>query len=372
MDERATTYGLEPQACPFVALADDRDRRLDLPDDRHRCYAEPTPQPRALAHQRTYCLAPAFAACPIFLDWAARASAEPIATRRELPSSARLARPSDVPSSRPTDPGARDWAAPPVWTARDEQLSAFPEGPSAGDRDVDIGDLGSDPGAEAVAAAPITPPHRRPEPPAAPSTPPLPPVPADSRTVQIGEAEPPPFLAAREPADRPAAPTRPPAASVPPRFARQARHAPPKRPEDGPEWSRPRRSAAYPTLGTRVGLRGVSPIVLGAVGLAIAALVLFLAPRFLAGGAGGAPTPRPSVVAVATPTPAPTPTPEPTPQTYTVQSGDNLLKIARMFGLTVDQIACANDIRDINRLQVGQVLIVPDDEFECPATSPAP
>jgi hypothetical protein len=31
----------------------------------------------------------------------------------------------------------------------------------------------------------------------------------------------------------------------------------------------------------------------------------------------------------------------------------------------VDQIACANGITDPNVLQVGQVLVIPDDEFSC-------
>ncbi len=66
-----------PRACPFVALELDRDRRSDKPDYRHRCFAEPTPAPRSLAHQEAYCLSPGFAACPVFQDWAVRAAARP-------------------------------------------------------------------------------------------------------------------------------------------------------------------------------------------------------------------------------------------------------------------------------------------------------
>lgn len=65
------------RACPFVALELDRDRRSDKPDYRHRCFAEPTPAPRSIAHQEAYCLSPNFAACPIFQDWAVRAAARP-------------------------------------------------------------------------------------------------------------------------------------------------------------------------------------------------------------------------------------------------------------------------------------------------------
>lgn len=46
-------------------------------------------------------------------------------------------------------------------------------------------------------------------------------------------------------------------------------------------------------------------------------------------------------------------------QTYTVQSGENLFRIALRFGLTVDQLAAANGITDPTRIYVGQVLIIP-------------
>src|SRR5262245_16673523 len=66
-----------PNACPFLALELDRDRRSERPDYRHRCFAEATPAPRSIAHQEAYCLSPNFAACPIFQDWALRAAARP-------------------------------------------------------------------------------------------------------------------------------------------------------------------------------------------------------------------------------------------------------------------------------------------------------
>ena len=80
-------------ACPFVAFEDDRDGRSTAPDHRHRCFAEPRPAPRALAHQEAYCLASAFPVCPTFQDWARReaAAARPGATGRpadEVPLSA--------------------------------------------------------------------------------------------------------------------------------------------------------------------------------------------------------------------------------------------------------------------------------------------
>jgi lysozyme len=46
-------------------------------------------------------------------------------------------------------------------------------------------------------------------------------------------------------------------------------------------------------------------------------------------------------------------------QTYTVQAGDTLGKIAAKFGLTVDALASANGIQNPNLIQVGQVLQIP-------------
>src|SRR6186997_2646000 len=70
--------GLPPDgapACPFVAFEDDRDGRATVPDHRHRCFAEPRPAPRALAHQEAYCLSSAFPVCPTFQEWARREAA---------------------------------------------------------------------------------------------------------------------------------------------------------------------------------------------------------------------------------------------------------------------------------------------------------
>jgi murein DD-endopeptidase MepM/ murein hydrolase activator NlpD len=44
---------------------------------------------------------------------------------------------------------------------------------------------------------------------------------------------------------------------------------------------------------------------------------------------------------------------------HVVQSGDSLSAIARRYGITADQIAQANSIADINRIYVGQRLLIP-------------
>jgi stage VI sporulation protein D len=46
-------------------------------------------------------------------------------------------------------------------------------------------------------------------------------------------------------------------------------------------------------------------------------------------------------------------------QTYTVQSGDTLSKIAKRFGVTVDAIVKANNIANPNLIKAGQVLKIP-------------
>lgn len=44
---------------------------------------------------------------------------------------------------------------------------------------------------------------------------------------------------------------------------------------------------------------------------------------------------------------------------HTVQAGDNLFQIAQRYGVTVQAIAQANNLSDPNRLDIGQVLIIP-------------
>jgi hypothetical protein len=70
MTERSPTGTEREFVCPFVAYDEDRDFRASVPDHRHRCFAESPAASRALAHQAAYCLSPAFAGCPTFIDWA--------------------------------------------------------------------------------------------------------------------------------------------------------------------------------------------------------------------------------------------------------------------------------------------------------------
>lgn len=96
-------------ACPFVAFADDRDRRGDRPDHRHRCFAEPEPAPRALAHQEAYCLSSAFPVCPVFQEWARREAAH----ATHVADDAGMAAAADDPDRTAAPHDAVD--APPLW-----------------------------------------------------------------------------------------------------------------------------------------------------------------------------------------------------------------------------------------------------------------
>lgn len=77
-------------------------------------------------------------------------------------------------------------------------------------------------------------------------------------------------------------------------------------------------------------------------------------------------TPKPPTAAPASPTAAPPqPTAVPTTPattgqgTYTVQPGDTLFSIAQRFGLTVEELAQANNIADPSNIEAGQVLTIP-------------
>lgn len=63
----------------------------------------------------------------------------------------------------------------------------------------------------------------------------------------------------------------------------------------------------------------------------------------------------------ASPSQAATSTEEPDADTkiYVVQPGDTLAEIAELFSVTLEQLASANDIVDLDHIETGQELIVP-------------
>ena len=73
-----------------------------------------------------------------------------------------------------------------------------------------------------------------------------------------------------------------------------------------------------------------------------------------------------------TPAPTATPTLTPTPIIYVVQGGDNLLGIARQYGVTVEALQEANAITDPRLLQIGQELVIPREEGSANQPTPTP
>jgi LysM repeat protein len=412
-------------ACPFVAFEDDRDERADRPDHRHRCYAEAEPAPRALAHQEAYCLSSAFPVCPVFQDWARREAAHArsggppaaaptpassVVDTSEDPAAgagergdAWPERPADSEvEERPRRNPRRDWAAPPPWASGSSAAtgSAGPRLPHddvaaeflASRSDEGRGLAGSAADRLAGGGRPLDDvvprARRRPteEIAATPADPELAGLVGAGGLRPRGRTDDPAIGldASRSTGGRPA--RRPTVSSTRDRGRdrdrerERERAAAEREVHDGPSWERQRRYEAYPSLKTRAGLSGVNvprvAVLFGA--LAVAAVALFFLPALLGVGgpdrpdASGTTPPASAEPSVAT---SPTPVPEPTPQTYTVRSGDNLSRIARQFGVTVDQILDANKdtISNPNRISVGQVIVIPVPVTdEVPGAEPSP
>ncbi len=427
MTERVLPLADGASACPFVAFEDDRDERATVPDHRHRCYAEPRPAPRALAHQEAYCLSSAFPVCPIFQDWARREAArarsdtarnEAAATRTtaeaawssassgpaasvdaigagdaadrtgaaagtgDAASEARATDASHDDRSDRHDRDAdddehddelddgvnrrnppRDWAAPPPWLASRDRRAANPDADAPGF----LGRRTAEPGrglagsaADRLAGGP---------PPAGPEDD----VPwtASGASAAAGRAalggpeprsdtRPDPGRGRRAPADdeieeeelEPRRPVR--------RTRAYEQHL---GGTDGPDWERPRRHDAYPTIKTRVGMPNVPRLAVLALLVVVIAVGLYFLPAVLGLGAGsgtGKGSPAPSSAAQKTARPSPTVPPAPTPSVYTIKKGETLSKIATAHGITIEELLAANPtIKDANKISEGQQIILP-------------
>lgn len=139
---------------------------------------------------------------------------------------------------------------------------------------------------------------------------------------------------------------------------------PPRDAITGPAWERSRRNEAYPTIRTRVGLPQLPRVLVLAVALGIAALGLFFLPALLGVGGGGAnvPTASPSASqSVASSSPEPTTSPAPSAQTYVIAAGDTLSKVAKRFGLTLEELLAANKdtITNPDKIAIGDEIIIP-------------
>lgn len=71
------------------------------------------------------------------------------------------------------------------------------------------------------------------------------------------------------------------------------------------------------------------------------------------------PTPEPPT-AVASPVASPTPAPSSTPAVYTVVAGDTAVAIAEQTGVSLAELQAVNPAVDLNVLQVGQALLLPE------------
>lgn len=392
-------------ACPFVAFEHDRDARADVPDHRHRCYAEIRPAPRAIAHQEAFCLSPGFAACPTFQDWARReaARAKPTsgADRNELAGLARPGhgqnpapqpdegdegdrvdagfatgfdtpdevRPGDLPPARSK---SRDWAAPPAWVAGSDVDAEGAQAPAfladAGGRDT----AGRGAAGASAASAGLAGSRWLTE---ARATGAVEPDLDDlDRSLEADRAA----RQSREPVARhgsqPAGadddePIRPVASAVasPGRRASQVSRRPAAagREPDRPAWERSRRNEAYPTLKTRIGMPAIPRVALALGALLIAAIVMISLPfLFNLGGAPGVETPSTLVAPSGSGLPSSGPSVSGpavvSPHVYTVVLGDTITKIAKRFGVTTAQLLSANpQIKNANSIKPGDKITIP-------------
>jgi len=412
MAEQGTPFET-PRACPFVALELDRDRRSDKPDYRHRCFAEPTPAPRSIAHQEAYCLSPSFAACPVFQDWAVRAAARPA---EGTSSSAAASGPQIVGGTAPESAAADDEGAAGAPTAMpDSALADLPEDASVTPAGADI--------AAAAAATTGTPPGFVSPPTfattdwqseaeesqqlaafdaqtATPSaTPPMPATNQPMASPPAATAAQPAFTDAAAPA--PAVPAflvgrspRPVGSTIPSPAAQPRPTGPVNRDEIVPSWEIDGRYGAEapeePGGGNRFDTILTAIAVLAILAIGVAA-VLFL-PGLLSHGTPSrtpgpsilfpstqpsalasvppsvAPSGAPSIGPTVAPTIAPSVGPVGSPRLYKIKSGDSLAKIANKFHVTVQQILDANpSISDPNHIEVGQLIVIPS-----PAASSSP
>ena len=77
------------------------------------------------------------------------------------------------------------------------------------------------------------------------------------------------------------------------------------------------------------------------------------------GPSDGLPTAQPTEPPRRTPTPSPVVTVEPTPFVHIVERGESLSEIAAIYQVELEDIVALNDIRNPNRIQIGQEILIP-------------
>jgi LysM repeat protein len=115
-----------------------------------------------------------------------------------------------------------------------------------------------------------------------------------------------------------------------------------------------------------------------AIVIAVAAIGLFFLPQLLGIGSpppetGSGPSQPPVSAAPSGPLEA-TPIPAATPQIYIVKAGDNMSKIAALFGVSLDDLIAANRETHPNpdTLQIGDEVIIPTPAPDGFGGSPSP
>jgi LysM repeat protein len=354
--------GTGPSVCPFVALAEDRDRRADSPDEDNRCYAERAPRRRDLVYQSEYCYSADFARCSVFLAWAARSAAEPAdvteAAGRAMAAGARGAShdpAADVaPATEAADGEAHSLPAP----TPEHGLFGLPE--SDAPEEVRTSEQLEWVSATAWAEAPW---DERAE--------------LEAEELDAFEAvddEPEEEL---EDGDEPAeeATTAP---KVPAALPLRRRKPPqePIRSRGSGEWFYADPPGRQPLVSHRYG---VTPqVLLVILAILVVSTVAFLIATQLGGQtpsvAVASPTParadqvRPTRAPTATsePSAAPEPTATPRPRYYRVRAGDSLTGIAARFDVRLQHLQCLNGITDRNLIVLGARYEIPPEGYSCP------
>jgi hypothetical protein len=383
MSDRGLPVADRAQACPFVAFENDRDERATSPDHRHRCYAEERPAPRALAHQEAYCLASTFPVCPTFQDWARREAAHArVTSDGDEPSAARppwAAGAAAGAGAAATVAGGFDEedeieeGAPGFLASRSAAAGAGLAG-SAADRLAGSGRGNGDAKGDALGYGPADEPEQR----------------RAARLDALGEPDDrynddrydAPLDEDEFDSERPGRP-RSARASGGIGFGRDRR---PKVgdtrrargwDEVGASWEQPRHHEPYPPLKSRTGPR-VSRVAAMAIAIVLAAIGLFFLPQLL--GIGTTPpgtadrTSAPPGSAGPSGSLEPSLVPAATPQIYIVKAGDNMSKIAALFGVSLDDLIAANRETHPNpdTLQIGDEVIIPTPAPDETGGSPSP
>ena len=366
MTDAAQSSGAGPSVCPFVALAEDRDRRADTPDEGNRCYAERAPRQRDMVYQADFCYSPQFSTCSVFLSWAARNAAEPAYVTEaaqkawgsgiampegdsgaagpaaDAPADDALPTPTPEggllgPSEPDEDGGGRSGSEQLAWVS----ASAWADAPWDERAEADADEL------EALAEEQ---PDEEPDADEA----------EDQEPVELEEAT----QAPRVPAALP--------------MRRRWRPQQPIRSRGSGEWYYADPPGHEPLVKRRYGI--APPILLAVLALLVVSIIVFLLPTLLSGGgdgqtaAGASPSPdaslrglatRAPTTATAQPSASPSPTPEPVIRSYTVKPGDTLSGIAAKRKVDVKLLQCMNYLKNPNVIVPGQKLQIPPDGYSC-------